>query len=172
MRRYAALHDHHRPMNPRTHLIKEQVRAAIDDSWRSFRQALEPLTSADMEVPGVCGDWSVKEVLIHVSAWETRSTASLLAGKPGPALEDPDGFDEVERERHKDMDVAEASTQLDATHRALRDAIDASAPELFSSGSSLRKELDDGTSLHYDEHADGIRIWYALYRRARASGGG
>ncbi len=153
-------------------MIKEQVRAAIDDSWRSFRHALEPLTSADMEVPGACGDWSVKEVLIHISAWETRATASLLAGESVPDLEDPDGFDEEERERHQDMDVAEASTHLEATHRALRDAIDASAPELFSSGSALRKDLDDGTSLHYDEHADGIRVWYALYRRARASGGG
>ncbi len=152
-------------------MIKEQVRAAIDDSWRSFKRALEPLTSADMEVPGVCGEWSVKEVLIHISAWETRATASLISGEPCPELEDPDAFDEMERLRYAGMEVADASTHLEATHRALRDAIEASEPELFSSGSALRKELDSGTSFHYDEHADGIRIWYALYRRARASGG-
>lgn len=153
-------------------MIKEQVRAAVDDSWRSFKRTLEPLTSADMEVPGVCGDWSVKEVMTHIAAWESRATASLIAGIPGPELEHADAFDEAERRRHKDMGVAETSTHLEATHRALRDAIDASSPELFISGSSLRRELDEGTVLHYDDHADGIRVWYALYRRARASSGG
>jgi uncharacterized protein (TIGR03083 family) len=153
-------------------LIKEQVRAAIDDSWRSFRRALEPLTSTDMEVPGVCGEWSVREVMTHVAAWETRATASLLAGVPSPELDDPGAFDEAERQRQTDMDVAATSTHLEATHRALRDAIEASPPELFTSGSPLRQQLDDGTALHYEEHADGIRVWYALYRRARASGGG
>jgi hypothetical protein len=125
-----------------------------------------------MEVPGVCGDWSVKEVMTHIAAWESRATASLIAGIPGPELEHADAFDETERRRHKDMGVAETSTHLEATHRALRDAIDASSPELFISGSSLRRELDEGTVLHYDDHADGIRVWYALYRRARGSSGG
>jgi hypothetical protein len=125
-----------------------------------------------MEVPGVCGDWSVKEVMTHIAAWESRATASLIAGVLGPEFEHADAFDEAERRRHKDMGVAETSTHLEATHRALRDAIDASSPELFISGSSLRRELDEGTVLHYDDHADGIRVWYALYRRARASSGG
>ena len=153
-------------------MIKEQVRAAVDDAWRSFKRTLEPLTSEDMEVPGACGDWSVKDVMTHIAAWETRATASLIAGLPGPEPEHSDAFDEAERQRYKDMDVAETTTRLEATHRALRDAIDASSPELFTSGSSLRRELDDGTVLHYDEHADGIRVWYALYRRTRASSDG
>ena len=153
-------------------MIKEQVRAAVDDAWRSFKRTLEPLTSEDMEVPGACGDWSVKDVMTHIAVWETRATASLIAGLPGPELEHSDAFDEAERLRYDDMDVAETTTHLEATHRALRDAIDASSPELFTSGSPLRRELDDGTVLHYDEHADGIRVWYALYRRARASSGG
>ncbi len=153
-------------------MIKEQVRAAVDDSWRSFKRALEPLTSADMEVPGVCGQWSVKEVMTHIAAWETRATAALLAGVPSPELEDPDAFDDAERLRQVDTDVAETSLYLDASHRALREAIEAAPEELFTSDSPLRRQLDNGTVLHYDEHADGIRIWYALYRRARASGGG
>lgn len=153
-------------------MIKEQVRAAVDDAWRSFKRTLEPLTSEDMEVPGACGDWSVKDVMTHIAAWETRATASLIAGLPGPEPEHSDAFDEAERQRYKDMDVAETTTRLEATHRALRDAIDASSPELFTSGSPLRRELDDGTVLHYDEHADGIRVWYALYRRTRASSDG
>jgi uncharacterized protein (TIGR03083 family) len=153
-------------------LIKEQVRAAVDDAWRSFKRTLEPLTSEDMEVPGACGDWSVKDVMTHIAAWETRATASLIAGLPGPEPEHSDAFDEAERQRYKDMDVAETTTRLEATHRALRDAIDASSPELFTSGSPLRRELDDGTVFHYDEHADGIRVWYALYRRTRASSDG
>ena len=153
-------------------MIKEQVRAAVDDAWRSFKRTLEPLTSEDMEVPGACGDWSVKDVMTHIAAWETRATASLIAGLPGPEPEHSGAFDEAERQRYKDMDVAETTTRLEATHRALRDAIDASSPELFTSGSPLRRELDDGTVLHYDEHADGIRVWYALYRRTRASSDG
>ncbi len=156
-------------INQRDTLIKEQVRAAVDDSWRSFKRALEPLTSADMEVPGVCGNWSVKEVLTHVASWETRATASLLAGVPSPVPEDSDTPDDTKPNRGADMDVAEATMQLDATHRALRDAIEVSPPGLFTSGTPLRRELDDGTVFHYDEHADGIRVWYATYRRQRVN---
>ncbi len=152
----------------RPSLIKEQLRAAVDDSWRSFRQALEPLTAADMEVPGACGNWSVKEVLTHIAAWESRVTAALLDGVTVPDPDDLDAFNEAERRRHADMSVAETSTRLDATHRALREAIESSPPEVFTSGSPMRRQLDAGTVLHYDEHANGIRIWYALYRRARA----
>lgn len=152
-------------------MIKEQLRAAVDDSWRSFRQALEPLTAADMEVPGACGDWSVKEVLTHIAAWESRVTAALLGGVPMPDPDDLDAFNEAERRRQADMSVAETSIHLDATHRALREAIKSSLPEVFASGCPMRRQLDAGTVLHYDEHADGIRTWYALYRRARARSG-
>lgn len=152
----------------RASLIKEQIRAAVDDSWRSFKQALEPLTSADMEVPGACGDWSVKEVLAHVAAWESRATAALLDGVPVPEPDDSDVSGHAGFPHRVTMSVAEISTHLDATHRALREAISSSPEELFTSGSQMRRQLDEGTVLHYDDHADGIRVWYALYRRARA----
>lgn len=161
----------HGKIKKRSSLIKEQLRAAVDDSWRSFRQALEPLTAADMEVPGACGDWSVKEVLTHIAAWESRVTAALLDGIPIPDPDDLDAFNEAERRRQADMSVAETSIHLDATHRALREAIKSSPPEVFASGCPMRRQLDAGTVLHYDEHADGIRTWYALYRRARARSG-
>ena len=149
-------------------MIKDQIRAAVDDSWRSFRQALEPLTSADMEVPGACGDWSVKDVLAHIAARESRATAALLKGVSAADPEEPDVFDQADSLRREAMSVAEMSTHLDATHRALREAIASLPEELFTSGSQIRRQLDEGTVLHYDEHADGIRVWYALYRRARA----
>ena len=125
-----------------------------------------------MEVPGACGDWSVKDLIAHLAIWESRLTAALLDGIPVDDPDDIDAFNESERQRFVGMTVAETSTHLDATHRALRDAIESAPAEMFTTGTRMRRQLDESTVLHYDEHAGHVRIWYALYRRARASGGG
>lgn len=145
-------------------MSKEEIIAAVHDGWRSFKAALEPLTAADMEEPGVCGEWSVKDIVGHIATWETLLTKRLLLdaeveSEPRPDV--VDGFNRREVDRKRRMTVAQQMTELDQTHRALRKAL-ADAPEVcFEFGGRMRSSIDSSTVLHYHEHALQIRAWLA-----------
>ena len=143
-------------------MSKEQITAAIDDSWRDFKSALEPLTTEEMTVPGASGEWSVKDLMGHISSWETALTRSLLAGGvAAPPGSDPtaDAFNDREVARKSTFSVARIVTELDAAHRALRLALDDAPDSLFESDTSMRERIDRETALHYYEHAAEIRSW-------------
>ncbi len=150
--------------------MKEEVRAAVDDSWRWFKRALEPLTTADMEVAGVCGEWSVKDILGHIATWEAQVTAALFDGAPGSVGADPDAFNAAERDRLAGLSVPEMVTRLDETHRALGRALEDAGEEVFAPGHVLRSEIDSGTVLHYEEHGNQVRSWFARWRREQRPG--
>ena len=46
------------------------VLAAVDDSWRDLQRTLSSLTAREMETPGVCGDWSIKDIIGHLTSRE------------------------------------------------------------------------------------------------------
>ena len=49
---------------------KSAVLAAIDDSWRQFRNSLNRLVSEDMAKPGVLEKQSVADIVGHITTWE------------------------------------------------------------------------------------------------------
>ncbi len=60
---------------------------------RRLEANLAQISSADMLIPGVCGDWSVKDVIAHIMEWEAMFfpwyEASLRGETPevpGPGL--------------------------------------------------------------------------------------
>ena len=150
--------------------LKEEILAAFHDSWKSFKAAIEPLTSQDMEQPGACGHWSAKDVVGHVASWETELTRRLLTGEdagPGDPDFDVETFNDLERRRKSRFTVTEQIMELDLSHRALRRAL-ADAPEsYFAPGSKSRRQIDANTTLHYLEHASQIRRWAAAQSDAK-----
>ena len=142
------------------------VLAAIDDSWRGLHKALTPLTSKDMEARGVCGEWSVKDVIGHITTWE----AAVLRELNGSSLTgiNIDEFNEQEVQVKSKMSAREIMAELESTHRALRDALGAAPDSHFKHGTPMRRKIDEDTVLHYDEHAQHIRQWAREHKRAAA----
>ena len=67
-----------------TNLTKTELLQQIQSERRSLEDTLATLTPAQMLIPGVDGEWSVKDAMAHISAWERRMihwTGSHLAGK-------------------------------------------------------------------------------------------
>lgn len=50
--------------------IKAELLAQLDREWAKIERICAGLNEADMVAPGVEGDWSVKDILCHLSAWE------------------------------------------------------------------------------------------------------
>jgi hypothetical protein len=52
--------------------------------------AIDGFAAADWDVPGACGDWSVKDIIAHLASYELVTAdvfASLLGAAPTPCLD-------------------------------------------------------------------------------------
>ena len=49
----------------------------LDGAWRAFRESYAGLSAARLTEPGVVGDWSVREVIAHVTTWEEEALRQL-----------------------------------------------------------------------------------------------
>ncbi len=62
---------------------KAQVLEKLDQTWAEFQGSFAGLSESQMAQPGVTGEWSVKDILAHVTAWEEESTQAPAADRPG-----------------------------------------------------------------------------------------
>ena len=49
----------------------------LDAAWAAFSDSYAGLSEADLVTPGVVGDWSVKDILAHVTTWEEEALKYL-----------------------------------------------------------------------------------------------
>lgn len=69
---------------------KEELLQAIDVERGKLDQSFKMLSDAEMEQPGACGDWSVKDILAHLVDWEQRGLCWYRAGLQGEVPKLPD----------------------------------------------------------------------------------
>ncbi len=50
--------------------IKKELLSDLDQEWAHVERICFRLSEAEMLTPGVQGDWLVKDILVHISAWE------------------------------------------------------------------------------------------------------
>src|SRR5579864_919180 len=75
-------------------------KAQLLDDLRSeqvaFEALLDEIGESHMTQPGVAGDWSIKDVVAHLTGWRRRSVARFQAAlrrEPMPAPEWPSHLD-------------------------------------------------------------------------------
>jgi hypothetical protein len=66
---------------------KDQLIADIHTERRRLEKNLSALTSEEMMLPGVTGEWSVKDILAHLVAWERLFLDWYRAGTQGGSPE-------------------------------------------------------------------------------------
>jgi hypothetical protein len=130
----------------------------------------------DLLTASIHGDWTVREVLVHLAGWDRAVTASaddVLAGRPAGLtrmrLEDINE-DVVDARRGATLD--EARRDLAEAHRALLDRVDGRSPEQWRA-TPPGERWADGSPMtlasvfayryrgqtHYGGHADEIAEW-------------
>jgi hypothetical protein len=148
--------------------ILDELRAARAE----LLGALEGLDGEAMLRPGVVGVWSVKDVLAHVTAWESELVTALnqAQGRGTPNIVRIDDIDEWNEQQYH----VNAARPLDAV---LEDFEGVHAMLLKMVGDFDEKALTDGRRyrwmegeplsyliaenawLHEREHAEEIRTW-------------
>lgn len=125
--------------------------------------------------PGVTNDWSVRDIIAHVTWWEQEALTHLpliLAGRKPPRYSVTyggiDAFNAQRTEQKRHLSLSEVLRQQDAIHRRLIDFIQSVPEEQFIRETRFRRRLRLDTYSHYPQHAEEIRQW----REQRSAGAG
>jgi hypothetical protein len=148
----------------------ESLLRRLGSAYAAFEESFAGLPEAALLEPGVAGDWSVKDVLAHVSTWEEEALEHLpviVAGRMPPRYAASGGIDAFNArmaERKRDLSLAEVRRLLEASHRRLIEYVRSVPEDQIARGTRFRRRLRLDTYGHYRLHADAIREW-----RARSS---
>lgn len=147
---------------------KQQLIKRLNKAWAELKTAYAGLPDARMAEPGVVGDWSVKDVLAHVTTWEEealRHLPHILEGSRPPQYSVKyggiDAFNAQMTAQKRDLPLAEVLRQLDATHQRLIDYIQHAPDEQFTKETRFRRRIRLDAYGHYPLHAEAIREWRA-----------
>jgi len=79
--------------------IKSELLAELDQEWANVERICFGMSEADMLTPDVEGDWSVKDILCHLSAWEKYLLDRLgyILTKQHPLYPAMSSWDDVHR---------------------------------------------------------------------------
>ena len=145
----------------------------LEARWQDLLASYAGLSPQDMTGPHVTGNWSVKDIIAHVTVWEEEALTHLpdiLAGRKPPRYSVThggiDAFNAQMTRRNRDLALAEVLRRRDDTHRRLLAFIEG-VPESECAGDTrFRRRLRLDTYGHYAVHARAIRAWRE--RRATA----
>ncbi len=164
-------------------LSKEQLLDRIKREHATFAGSFAHLSEAHMTQPGVENEWSIKDILAHISFWHRRLSYLIdcaLRGEPFARLrnEGEDAADAIDRvnaeneaaNKHRPLaevraEYAQAYEEVLAnlTQLTSDDLTAGSRLSVFLGGSLLELIASD-TYEHYQEHLAPIQAWVAKNR--------
>lgn len=154
---------------------KAQFLAQLKADRADFEMALRDLYDEQMTAPGVEGNWSVKDVLAHITFWEVQALSWLQAGlsgrAPGPGLETtPDETNRLNLQNYhenKDRPLYDVIDEFHATFLRILALVEALPDDqllvpahfAWAGGKSLADHLRSETVEHYAEHRTALYVW-------------
>jgi hypothetical protein len=145
---------------------RQQLLNRLDTAWVAFQASYAGLSTSRLTEPGVTGDWSVKDIIAHVTWWEEEALRHLpliIAGDRPPRYSVTyggiDAFNAMMGERKRDLSLSDVLRQQDDTHRRLIDFIQSVPEEQFTRETRVRRRLRLDTYSHYPIHTKAIHEW-------------
>lgn len=143
----------------------QRVLRRLDQAWAAFRQSYAGLSDAELSEPRAVGEWSVKDIVAHVTTWEAEALQYLPliaeGGRPPrySRYGGIDAFNAQTTERKRGLSIQEVLRDLDDTHRRLVDLVQRAPTALLEGSTRFRRRLRLDTYGHYPQHARAIRRW-------------
>ena len=145
---------------------KQQILKKLDKAWSDLQESYTGLSDAQMLEPGVTGDWSVRDLVAHVSWWEEevlKHLPHILSGKRPPRYSvlygGIDAFNALKREQKLSLSLVEVRKEAAETHQRLVEYINSVSEEQIVLERRFHRRLRLDTYNHYPIHARAIRAW-------------
>ena len=154
---------------------KAQFLTVTEESYRNLQHEVAGLTDEQLREPGVIDDWSVKDILAHISGWERMFTGWMDALLRGEQPDRPDAIDEAwldatnarlyEESRRRSLE--EVRIEAAEWHAAIIALIERMPEEdlfdphrfPFTGGGPVAPWVRGNADEHYDEHRAQIAAW-------------
>jgi hypothetical protein len=153
---------------------RQQLLKRLDKAWAALKESYAGLSDSQLTEPGVTANWSVKDILAHVTTWEEEALTYLpliLKGGRPPRYSIQyggiDAFNAQMTEQKRGLSLSDVLRQLEETHRRLIDYVQTAPEEQLTRETRFRRRLRLDTYSHYPKHARAIRAW-----RERSAGAG
>jgi hypothetical protein len=145
---------------------KEKLLTKLEQTWSAFTESYAGLTDEQLLAPGVTEDWSVKDILAHVSWWEAESLKHLpeiLQGIQPPRYSVTyggiDAFNAQMTELKRAVPLAEVRRDLEETHAKLIAYLHSVDEAQFAASTRFMRRLGWDTYKHYPLHTRAILEW-------------
>ena len=150
---------------------KDQARVAkllakIEAAWVAFHEGYAGLADDELLIPGVTGEWSVRDLIAHVAWWDAEALTHLpliLDGGRPPRYSATyggiDAFNALMTERKTGMSLAEVREEAETTHRRLVAYVEGLPPAAVMANERFKRRLRLDAYGHYPIHAGEIRAW-------------
>jgi hypothetical protein len=148
----------------------ERLLERLDAAWTELGDSYAGVSDSLLVAPGVVDDWSVKDVVAHVTTWEEEALKHLptiIAGGTPPRYAEQGGIDAFNArstEQGRRRSLAEVLRRRDQTHAKLIEFIRDQPDGTFGGQTRARRRLRLDTYGHYPEHTAAICAW--LQRRS------
>lgn len=149
----------------------EAIHEALDRNRERLLVAIEPLPDEALVEPGVMGEWSVADILAHLTAWESELVTALMrvdqGRKPVRLLEayaDIDGYNARRYAENKNRELDRIFADLQGVRVQLEQWLEEfgdrflanSTPFEWSYGRTLWQIIEDNSFGHEAEHLPDI----------------
>jgi DinB superfamily len=147
---------------------RRQILKRLDQAWGTLQASYAGLSASELLQPGVTGDWSVRDILAHVTTWEEEALRFLpliVAGGTPPRYSVTyggiDAFNARRTAAKSELSLSAVLRLMDDTHRRVVALIQAAPEDQLTGDTRFRRRLRLDTYGHYLKHADAIRQWRA-----------
>ena len=145
---------------------KETILKKIEQAWTELQDSYTGLSEEQMRQAGVVENWSVKDILAHVTTWEEEALKHLphiIEGVRPPRYSvlygGLDAFNAQMTARKQELSLEAVLDQMHSVHNQFLGYVQDAPEELFTTETHFRRRIRLDTYGHYPVHTQAIRDW-------------
>jgi hypothetical protein len=121
-------------------MAKNETINQMQVDFEAFLQACKALTETQARHPGICGEWSAKQVVDHLTGWQAESVeilGELIDVEENEIALDIDGFNAESVKEREALDWDQSLVALEESFRAFDRALGEISQEAYETHSGV-----------------------------------
>ncbi len=145
--------------------LKDAFLTQMGKEWQRFLDTARGIPEDRLFTPGAVGHWSVRETVVHLSAWDEELTRVVerhrTSGEETSYGDDEavDRLNQAQVDEKRDMSMSQIWETLDANHTRMLGLLNGLPEEAFAPGTYTGDNIATETLEHYREHREDIERW-------------
>ncbi len=146
-------------------MSKATILRHLEENWQALLKSIEGLSEKDLMQPDVCGAWSIRDLLGHISTWEEEAMENIpliIKGVSTPRYSSSGGieaFNSRAQVHKKDFTLTRIKREFHSVHQKFVNYLLALPDSCFNNNPRLVKRIRLDGYAHYTEHTAQIEKW-------------